>query len=66
MKGERLHRLCDLEEGEDGQIQESPNSLTRIKYFNGALDCQVVRTAVQDIMEGSEMAFTKRKEKYGF
>jgi hypothetical protein len=32
----------------------------------GALDCPSVKNAVQDIMEGSEEAFTKRREKYGF
>jgi ABC-type uncharacterized transport system ATPase subunit len=32
----------------------------------GALDKAVVKQAVQDIMEGSEKAFIRRREKYGF
>ncbi len=32
----------------------------------GALDNPEVKLAVQDIMEGSEQAFRKRWEKYGF
>lgn len=32
----------------------------------GGLDCQDVTEAVLDIMEGSEKAFTSRREKYGF
>lgn len=51
----------------EGKIRRRQISLEKpLEYCNGALDCQVVKTAVQDIMEGSEMAFTKRKEKYGF
>ncbi len=51
-------------EGKIRRRQESPEK--PLEYCNGALDCRVVKIAVQDIMEGSEMAFTKRKEKYGF
>lgn len=32
----------------------------------GALDVQAAKLAVQDIMEGSQEAFTRRLEKYGF
>lgn len=32
----------------------------------GALDKLIVKRAVQDIMEGSEQAFIRRQEKYGF
>jgi energy-coupling factor transporter ATP-binding protein EcfA2 len=32
----------------------------------GALDAPAVKRAVQDIMEGSEEAFRRRREKYGF
>ena len=38
----------------------------KLTHCVGALDKDVVKTAVQDIMEGSEYAFRKRWEKYGF
>lgn len=37
-----------------------------LKECAGALDTFIVKRAVQDIMEGSERAFLRRREKYGF
>lgn len=50
-----------------GKIRRLQKQKTdRMEECVGALDKFVVKRAVQDIMEGSEYAFKKRGEKYGF
>jgi hypothetical protein len=50
----------------EGRIKLVAMSTTEVKPAVGALDAGAVKRAVQDIMEGSEAAFRKRREKYGF
>jgi ABC-type multidrug transport system ATPase subunit len=50
----------------EGRIKRVPVSATEVIPAIGALDAIAVKRAVQDIMEGSAVAFRKRREKYGF
>jgi hypothetical protein len=49
-----------------GGIRSRGGDGGRLDRAVGALDNREVKRAVQDIMEGSEHAFRKRREKYGF
>lgn len=49
-----------------GNISEVIDENHRVTKRIGSLDNSSVKKAVQDIMEGSEHAFKKRQEKYGF
>lgn len=51
----------------EGRVKcEWSGSDVRKRYAVGALDTPEVKRAVQNIMEGSEKAFRRRREKYGF
>jgi len=50
----------------EGRIKRVSTSSTEARLAVGALDAGAVKRAVQDIMEGSAIAFRKRREKYGF
>jgi len=55
--------ICALEaRAGRGQVRKAQGGAAAV----GALDQEVVRRAVEDIMEGSEEAFRRRFEKYGF
>jgi energy-coupling factor transporter ATP-binding protein EcfA2 len=56
---------------EIGRVRQAEGRLKRLESVSppvavGALDAPAVKRAVQDIMEGSEEAFRRRQEKYGF
>ena len=54
--------IASLEVKDGHGVQKTVNNELAV----GGLDRQAVRTAVEEIMEGSEEAFRKRYEKYGF
>lgn len=50
----------------DGEVRGAPLEVTPRQDAVGSLDREPVKIAVEEIMEGSQEAFERRRVRYGF